>query len=135
MLQIKSFVIISFFVCFLIACDANIAVNKEPVFNNFKPESKEYRDKLAEKIKAHQDELVYVFEKYIDDTTIEIIVSGNDFAANCFVKVYNWQGIEGIQQAKGGGYGGAELYGLKLYAQNNRLGAIYIYKKLDFIID
>lgn len=135
MLRIKSFLPILFFCCVLTACDANIAVNKEPVFNNYKPVSKEYRDKLAEKLKVNPEELVYVFQNYIDDSTIEIIVSGKDFAANCFVKVYNWNGIEGIQQAKGGGYRYAELSGLELIVRENPSGAIFLYKELDYIID
>lgn len=134
MLRIKLYFLISV-CCVLTACDANIAVNKEPVFNNYKPESKEYRNKLAQKIINSQKELTYVFEKYIDDSTIEIIVSGHAFPVNCTVKVKNWKGIEGIKEAKGGGYGGAELYGLKLEVVDNPSEALFLYKELDFIID
>jgi hypothetical protein len=65
-------------------------VNKEPVFTNFKPESKEYRNKLAEIIRSNQDDLTYVFERYIQKNGsdyLEIKVYGDDIAATAMVLV------------------------------------------------
>jgi len=123
--------------CFLAACDARISKNNEPVFNNFKPESKEYRSRLAQFIMNEQEELTYVFKKYIDDDTIEIIVSGNSFVADCTVKVYDWKGIEGIKKAKGGGYSYAELDGLQLEVQGlgSSKGETFVYKDINYIND
>lgn len=135
MLQIKAKLLAIIVCCFLIACDAHISENKEPVFNNFKPESKEYRNKLAEKLVNSKEELVYVFQNYIDDNTIEIIVSGESFAANCFVKVNDWKNMQGIRQAKGGGYRHAELMDFKVHIIPNPKGAIFVFKDLGRIID
>lgn len=135
MLRIKSILLITVFSCILIACDAKIAVNKEPVFNSYKPESKEYRNKLAEKITTNQNDLTCVFDKYIDANTIEVIVSGKDFAANCLVTVNDWTGMEGIKKAKGGGYSHVELDGLQLDIKESPEGAVFIYENVASIID
>lgn len=137
MLRIKAKLLILAVCCFLAACDARIAENKEPVFNSFKPESKEYRTKLAEKIVNSQKELTYVFEKYIDDNTIEIIVSGHAFAANCTVIVNDWKGLEEIKDVQGDGYRGAELDGLQLEVEGlgDPKGEIFLYKDINYIID
>ena len=137
MLRIKSKLVTLVICCFLAACDARIAKNKEPIFNNFKPESKEYRSRLAQYIMNKQEDFTYVFKKYIDDETIEIIISGNSFAADCTVKVYDWKGIEGIKEAKGGGYTHAELEGLQLEVQGlgSTNGETFIYKDINYIID
>lgn len=137
MLLTKTKIVVLIICYFLMSCDARIAENKEPIFNSFKPESKEYRNKLAELITNKQEEFSYVFWNYTDDETIEIIVSGNSFAAHCIVKVYDWKGMEGIKQSKGGGYRYAALEGLQLEVRNlgSPKGETFVYKSVDSIID
>lgn len=137
MLQTK-LKILAFALCyFLMSCDARIAENKEPVFDHFKPESQEYKNKLAELITNKKEDFSYVFWKYIDNETVEIIVSGNNFAANCTLKVYDWKGIENIKETKGGGYRYAELDGLQLEVRDSGSpkGKTFVYKNVDSVID
>jgi hypothetical protein len=124
----------------LMACDSHIkGTNKEPVFNNFEPESKEYKNELAELIRSNADELTYAFERYTNKNSadyLEITVIGDDIAAKAFVLVKERRnGVEGIIAKKGMAYGGAELYGLQLEVISNPSGAELIYKSVDSIID
>lgn len=119
--------------CFIWGCQ-NKAFNKELVFKTYSSTSKEYKNKLAEKISQNK-EITYTFEQYINDQSIQVVASGEDFEAKCMVTVKNWIGIEGIREAKGGGYRYAELYGLKLDVIDDPSGAIFVYKDVDFIID
>jgi len=123
----------------LISCSYIPVVNKEPVFTNFKPESKEYRNKLAEIIRSNPDDLTYVFEKYQHTNGfdfLEIKVYGDAIAATAMVLVeQKGNSVDGIIEKKGVSYGGAELYGLELEVIDAPNGATFVYKDLDFIID
>ena len=123
----------------LISCSYIPVVNKEPVFTNFKPQSKEYRNKLAEIIRSNPDDLTYVFEKYQYTNGfdfLEIKVYGDDIAATAMVLVeQKGNSVDEIIEKKGVSYGGAELFGLELDVIDTPNGAKFVYKDLDFIID
>ncbi len=127
------------FVLSVSACTNYNVVNKEPIFNDFKPETAEYKDKLAEIIQNNPDELTYIFNRYFQadgNDYLEITVNGDDTSATAMVLVTaNREGIEGIIEKKGKGYGGAELYGLQLDIIKKPTGAQFIYKNVDLIID
>ena len=65
MLRIKFYVSIFALCLTFVGCNYKV-VNEEPVFNNYKPESKEYKNKLAEIIRSNPDDLTYIFERYIN---------------------------------------------------------------------
>lgn len=134
MFRIKAIVLL---LC-LCGCHSDV-VNKEPVFNDFKPESKEYKDKLAEIIRSNPSNLTYIFESYVNKNGqdyLKVKVNGNDISATALVLVKERRKeVTGIIEKKGMAYGGAELYGLKLNVLDNPSGAEFIYKKLSFIID
>lgn len=134
MLRIKLIALI--FCFFLLSCH-NIVGNKEPVFDKFQPTAKEYKDKLAEKIKANDGVSFYFNRLFKKDNKdyMQISVEGNDFKAVGFALVNNWKNIEGLKDANGGGYNGAELMGLQLDIIPNPEGAILVYKNLDWIFD
>lgn len=134
MLRIKPVVLILSLSLF--GCHSDV-VNKEVVFDKFPPQSKEYKDKLAEKINLN-DNVSYYFNhlfKKDDQNYMEISVEGNDFKAVGFVLINDWKNIEGIKDANGGGYNYAELKGLQLKVIPNTKGADLVYKDLDWIID
>lgn len=138
MLRIKFRISVLVLCLTLVGCNYNV-VNKEPIFNNYKPESKEYKNKLAEIIRSNPDDLTYIFERYIHKNGadyLEIRINGEDTSATALVLVKERRkGVDGIIEKKGIAYGGAELYGLKLDVVDNPSGAIFLYKELDFIID
>lgn len=120
----------------LIGCQGDV-LNNEPVFDTFKPDSKEYKDKLAEKINDHPDDVVYYLKNYhlIDHNEyLEFDVQGTDFKAIGFVLVKDWKKMSLIRKNKANGYAGAE-FSLKLDVEQNPNGAILVYKDLNYIID
>ena len=138
--MLRTKILISLFFCLIIiSCSYIPVVNKEPVFTNFKPDSKEYRNKLAQIIRSNPDDLTYVFEKYIQKSGsdyLEIKVYGDDIAATAMVLVEQKRsGVNGIIEKKGIAYGGAELYGLELEVIDSPNGDTFVFKDLDFIID
>lgn len=138
--MLRTKIVFFFLLCLtLISCSYIPVVNKEPVFTNFKPESKEYRNKLAEIIRSNPDDLTYVFEKYqhINGSDfLKIKVYGDDIAATAMVLVeQKGTSVDGIIEKKGVSYNGAELYGLELDVIDAPKGATFVYKDLDFIID
>lgn len=139
MLRTKNIIVLFSLCLTLISCSYRTVVNKEPLFANFKPESKEYRNKLAAYIRSNPDDLTYVFERYLQTNGfdyLEIKVYGDDMAATAKVLVKQKRnGINGIIEKKGMSYGGAELYGLKLDVIDDPSGALFVYKDVDFIID
>jgi hypothetical protein len=112
-------------------------INKEPVFDNFKPESKEYKNKLAEKINNNPDDIAYYLKDYHlinDKEYLEFDVEGTDFKGTGLVLVKDWQKMQLIRKNKGNGYCGAE-FSLQLNVIPNPEGAVLIYKDLNWIID
>lgn len=139
MLRIKNNLLFCIIALSMLSCSYIHVVNKEPVFTNFKPESKEYRNKLAEIIRSNPDDLTYVFEKYAhtqNSDYLKVKVYGNDIAATARVMIgANQNGIEGLIAHKGKSYQGAELYGLELDVVDSPTGALFIFKEVGFIID
>ena len=138
--MLRTKILISFLFCLtLISCSYVPVVNKEPLFNNFKPESKEYRNKLAGIIRSNSNDLTYVFERYIQKNGsdyLEIKVYGDEIAATAMVLVEQKRNsVNGIIEKKGIAYGGAELYGLELDIIDTPNGATFVFNDLDFIID
>ena len=134
MLRIKLIALV--FCLSLLSCH-NILSNKEPVFDKFKPESKEYKDKLAEKIQANPDDIDYYLNDYhvINNSEyLEFAVEGNDFKAIGFVLVKDWKKMQLIKKNKANGYCGAE-FSLQLKIVPNPEGAILVYKDLNWFID
>ena len=123
--------------CFTLVSCHNIVGNKNPIFDKFKPESKEYKDKLAEKIKENPNDIDYYLNNYHiinNNEYLEFNVEGNDFKAIGFVLVKDWKKMQLIKKNKAAGYCGAE-FGLQLDVISNPDGAILVYKDLDWIID
>ena len=139
-MMLRTKILISFLFCLkLISCSYIPVVNKEPIFNNYKPESKEYRNKLAGIIRSNSNDLTYVFERYIQKNGsdyLEIKVYGDEIAAAAMVLVEQKRnGVNGIIEKKGVSYSGAELYGLELDIIDTPNGATFVFNDLDFIID
>ena len=134
MLRIKPIVLLLVFSLF--GCHKDV-VNQEPVFDKFEPTDKEYKDKLAEKIKTDADISCYFNQilKIDNKDYMEISFEGHDYKAIGFVIIKDWKKLEGIRKAQGLGYRYAELNGLQVKIIPDSKGAILVYKDLDWIID
>lgn len=136
MLPIKNTLFLLVF-CLILGCQHK-AKNRELVFETYQPTTKEYKNKLAEKIKENPKDIIYYFKRCFQQNKkdyIEIEVNGSDFDANGFVLLNNWNKLEALKKNNGKGYNGAVLDGLQLEVKLNPEGAILIYKDLEKIID
>lgn len=129
--------------CFLafainFAACSNVENKSTNPFTNLSSNSKEYKDKLAQKLKSNPEDISYFVNKYLEtggNEYLDIQVKGIDFEATGLVLVNNWNKLEGIKRTKGMGYSGAELKGLQLDIRESKTGAEFIYKDVDRIAD
>ena len=123
----------------VISCQRPACNNTNPVFSQFAPDSKEYKNELARQIRSvGVENLRYWYDGYRKEATREFIIAhiqGETLCTKGELLVTNWD--EKIQGLRGSdrGYSGAELSGLKLDIQEGPAGAILIYKGLDRIVD
>jgi len=102
------------------------------------PDSKEFKNELAKKIKADDGKLTYSFNSFKVKGTMQFInvdIEGVDFHATTAILVENWGKLSQIRENKGVGYSGAQLKGLKLTIEDTSNGAVFKYKDVKEIID
>ena len=127
----------AFFLSFtLTSCGDSNCTNTNPVFDKFLPETSEYKDELAKELKgADRSELDYFVEKYVEKDASQqlyITIKGENLCATGILHVGNaGSEMDGIREAKGGGYRFTELRNLTFEIDQNEL----IYTDLGYIID
>lgn len=121
------------------SCDRPNCKNENTIFDQFAPDSREYKDELARQLqKTDETELTYWFDQYElkgDKEYINIHIQGNDLCAKGLVLVEEWKGLEGIRKTKGISYRGAQLAGFEMDIVENSSGTEFIFKNIDYIID
>ena len=138
MICLKSISLLALFVL-MFSCDRSECKNENNIFNEFAPDSKEYREELARQLqKMDAMDLTYWFDQYElkgDKEYINIHIQGNDLCAKGVVLVEEWKGLEGIRKTKGVGYRGAQLKGFEVDIIENSSGIELMFKDIDYIID
>lgn len=122
----------------LTACNNVQKDTSNSVFAKFSPETREYKNELAAKLRSNPTELHYRFNKLVENhgkEYLDIEVKGDDFKATALVLVNKWKKLEGIKRTKGQSYFGAELRGLKLDIEEHPSGANLVYNDLEKIVD
>ncbi|PBQ30325.1 hypothetical protein CNR22_00630 [Sphingobacteriaceae bacterium] len=122
-----------------IACDQPDCKNTNPVFDQFAPETNEYKVELFKELKnIDQSELRFVFEGYEHHNEQDYMlvgIQGKDLCAKALMTVKDWSSLGRIQINKGKGYSGAVLKNLKFEIQDDSTCRELIFKSLDKIID
>jgi hypothetical protein len=113
--------------------------NTNPIFDQYTPGTDPYKTELARQInRIGEKNLNYWFDSYQErsgQTFITLYVQGKDLCAVQEVLVNDWTGIEGIKRAKGMGYRGAELRGLRISTIQNPGQTTFLYRDLSCVID
>lgn len=124
---------------FIAACDRPECKNANPVFDNFSPESKEYKAELGKQLKLiDNSKLSYWLEKYQVTDEQEFLyfyVQGEGLCAKLHLTMKQWNKIENVRAKKGVSYRGAEFVNLKFDIIQDSTGTLFLYKNLDSIID
>lgn len=100
---VKSISVLAILVVML-SCNRPDCKNENTIFNQFAPDSREYKEELARQLqKMDQTELSYWFDQYeLKDSEEYVIIhiQGNYLCAKGVVLVEEWKGMEGIRKAK-----------------------------------
>lgn len=134
----KKLVLVSFFVIAFSCNETEIKPNQ--VFENYLPETKEYKDELAKQLDTiDKSKLTYYFDSYekIDGKDyLHVTIEGKNLKANTLLLVKNWDiALQPIKEFKGKGYGGAELVNLKFDIQQTPENTEFIYAGAEELLD
>jgi len=124
-------------VCF--ACTTSTCTNTNPVFDQYSPESKEYKTELA-KLLATSDPktLTFWFSEYKSIGGKEFLyfrVKGKDLCALIPMQNSDWKRLEDLRQKQGKGYRGAEFTNLKFDIVQDSTGLVFEFRNYGEIID
>ena len=126
-------------VCLTVACDRPDCINTNPVFDQYSPESEEYKNELINQLKLNDgEELRYWLKKYDAEHGQEYLyfyVQGGNLCAVMQMKVDNWKGMEDLREKKGVSYRGAEFKGLTYQVSRDESGTKFTYQSYQRIID
>ncbi len=129
---------ISCFGTFLFCIACNPVNTESSVFTKSLTSSLEYKSALATKIESGNDDLTYIFDKYVEEKGkeyLDITAQGKDFVATTQVLISQWGKLEEIKRTKGESYSGAHLDGLQLTTVRDSADLIFIFKDVEGIVD
>lgn len=120
------------------SCNMPECRNTNPIFDNFAPDTQEYKNELAKQIKdIGIENLSYWHDKYVkkdDAEYIVVYIQGQNLCAKGEIQVDDWKKISGLRKDISG-YSGAELEGLDFEIIQNSTETNFLFKDVDRIID
>lgn len=130
---------IAVFSTVLISCNNSDCQNSNPVFDNFPPESQEYKAELIKQLKtADPKKLTYWFTEYKNITGNDYLyfrIKGDGICAIVPLLVNNWGKLQDLRQKKGASYRGAEFVNLTFEIQQDSANIEFVFKNFNRIID
>lgn len=121
------------------ACDRPDCINQNQVFDQYGIEAAEYKAELAKQVKSHAaGDLRYWIKEYSKDGDSEYLtihIQGDGLCAQTRMLVTDWTRMEGVREAKGVSYRGAEMAGLILKVQEDSDGLSFVYQDHSHLID
>lgn len=137
--QIRLFIFLTGLAVAFIACDRPECKNTNPIFDNYSPESNEYKTELAKQLdRIDNSKLTYWFNEYVETNGQEILffnIQGDGLCAIIVLNVEQWGKLEELRQMKGKTYRGAEFVRLKFDTQQDSTNVRFIYRDFVNIID
>jgi len=123
----------------LISCDRPECKNENPIFETNEPNSKKYKDELANQLeRVDQSELTYWLQKYDDlngKETLYFNIQGDGLCAILHLTINDWNKLENIRERKGVGRRGAEFTNLKFQIKQDSFSTDFVYITYDRLID
>jgi len=141
MRNISTFILTIFGLLILtVSCDRPDCKNTNPIFDNYTPDTKEYKDELVKQLaKVDRSKLNYWMDTYQEDNNLKYIVAhvqGEGLCAKIFLGVNDSEkGIEKLIMNKGMGYHGAELEGLKFDIKQDSKSTEFVFQEISGIVD
>jgi hypothetical protein len=122
-----------------ISCDRPDCKNTNPLFDNYSPNSREYKTELIKQLKnIDKLKLSYWFKEYVESNGQELLlfnIQGDGLCAIIVLTVQQWDKLEELRQKKGVSFRGAEFKNLKFDIQQDSTNVNFILRYFDRIID
>lgn len=138
MKKIKHIALIAFLII-AVSCGKTETKAIDPAFKNNAPESKAYKDELAEQLKtANTKKVSYYFEDYSEKDGIHYLninIEGDINAKTTITVNKADDKLAEIIRTKGKSYYGAELKNLQLDVVQDSLTTEFVYKSVDEVVD
>ncbi|MBR2647265.1 MAG: hypothetical protein IKD55_00350 [Sediminibacterium sp.] len=128
------------FLILTVSCEQPKCKNTNLIFDKYSPYTKQYKDELVKQlINIDKSKLTYWMDEYqeIDNSqNICANIQGDGLCAKIVLVVRGSdKGIQGILNAKGKGYRGAELKDLKFDIKQDNLSTEFVFKEISRVID
>ena len=128
------------FLILTVSCEQPKCKNTHLIFDKYSPYTKQYKDELVKQlINIDKSKLTYWMDEYqeIDNSqNICANIQGDGLCAKIVLVVRGSdKGIQGILNAKGKGYRGAELKDLKFDIKQDNLSTEFVFKEISRVID
>ena len=128
------------FLILTVSCEQPKCKNTNLIFDKYSPYTKQYKDELVKQlINIDKSKLTYWMDEYqeIDNSqNICANIQGDGLCAKIVLVVRGSdKGIQGILNAKGKGYRGAELKDLKVDIKQDNLSTEFVFKEISRVID
>tara|TARA_B110000858_G_C17735305_1_gene442219 strand:+ start:807 stop:1226 length:420 start_codon:yes stop_codon:yes gene_type:complete len=139
-MKIKTIIILLIILILLGSCNCPDCKNDNPIFDNFSPSSKVYKDELVKRLKAKDNkELCYWLKEYEEvngQGYLKFDDRSDDLCAILVITVLSWDNkLKYVGATKGRSYVGAEFKNLKFNILQDSLNTFFIFKGFDYIID
>lgn len=122
-----------------VSCGKTETKAVDPVFEKNAPESKAYKDELAEQLKtANTKKVSYYFEDYSEKNGVHYLninIEGDINAKTVITVNKPDDKLAEIIRTKGKSYYGAELKNLQLDVVKDSLTTEFIFKSVDEVVD
>lgn len=123
-----------------VSCDRPKCKNTNVIFDQYSPETKEYKDELVKQLsKRDKSKLTYWLDAYQEKNGskyIQVSIQDNTLCAKIILEIKDSQkGIEGIIKNKGAGYIGAELINLEFKTFQDSSKTEFVFTEISLIVD
>jgi len=127
-----------FFVC-LMSCDRPVCKNTNPIFDDYQPNSKEYKQELIKQLSiVKKSKLTYWFKEYIEyenEEQLHFYIQSKELCAILVLNVEQRDKLEQLRKNKGVGYKGLQFTNLQFEIRQDTLNPKFIYRKHSIIVD
>lgn len=132
-----NFFVLLLIIVFAYSCDRPECKNANPIFNQFAPDTREYKSELAKQMQTiGAANLRFWFDKKIErggKEFIEIYIQGDGLCAKGELLVVDKSKLKELRN--NGGYRGAELRGVEIKTVLDSTGTNFVLENIDSIID
>lgn len=128
-----------FFIMFFISCDRYDCKNTNPIFDEYRPDSKEYKLELMKQLSiVDKSKLRYWLKNYTEnenEVQLHFYIQSKELCAVLVLDVEQWGKLKQLKTKKGKGRFNAEFKNLQFEIEQDSLDPKFVYKDFSRIVD